>query len=380
MARKKKTEDQPELSPVEAIMDTFDEYKEIRCVSLEKGGRVENTISTGSLIFDLILGGGFQRGRIAEIYGPEGSGKSTIMFGAIAAGQKIGIPCVFYDTEHSADPTYMKAIGINLEFIIKRGKKKIPGFLYAQAGPGEHVYTHIWKSLKKMPDIDPEKPGPPTVLFCIDSFAAMFSEAVDMESSGKGGLGRDARMHSEWLRQLKGLLKRKGALLFVTNQIRMKLNLANPKMNPEDRPGGHAMKHYADYVMRVSTSRRAKEDKTELMRQHMYVRTIKNKCFPPFQECEHEILLGRGLDKAEDAKLFLKAIDRVESPGGRWRIKLKRYSDRKSLSWKDFRALVEQDDFRDFAFGLLKQERVYGAYFNKSGYKNFSYDATPEAE
>ncbi|KKM78666.1 hypothetical protein LCGC14_1357700, partial [marine sediment metagenome] len=226
--RKKKIEEPQGLSPAAAIMRTFDEYKEVRCVSLQKGGRVENVVSTGSLILDLILGGGLQRGRIAEIFGPEGSGKTTIMLSTIAMGQRAGTPCVFYDTEHSLDPTYMKAIGINLEFMINENGKDVPGFYYAQPGPGEQVYMHILKTLDSMRDIDPEVPGPPTILFCIDSFAAMFSEAEDLEKTGKGGLGRDARMHSLWLRQLKGRLRAKGALLFVTNQIRMKLNLKNP--------------------------------------------------------------------------------------------------------------------------------------------------------
>jgi len=378
--KKKKTEEEEQgLSPAAAIMQTFDEYKEVRCVSLQKGGRVENVVSTGSLILDLILGGGLQRGRIAEIFGPEGSGKTTIMLSTIAMGQKANIPCVFYDTEHSLDPTYMKSIGIDLEFMITESGKKVPGFYYAQPGPGEQVYMHILKTLDGMKDIDPEVPGPPTILFCIDSFAAMFSEAEDLEKSGKGGLGRDARMHSTWLRQLKGRLRAKGALMFVTNQIRMKLNLKNPMANPESRPGGHAMKHYADYVIRVSTSKRAKADSQDLEQQHMYIRTIKNKCFPPFRECEHDLLLGRGLDKKEDAIRFLKAIGRHEVRGAFHRIKLKPFDTGKGMPAKKLRALVESAEFRDFAFNLLRKEKVYGAYFKQSGYKNYSYDMPADA-
>jgi len=380
LARKKKTktEETPGLDAAAAILETFDEYKEVRCVSLQKGGRVENTVSTGSLILDLILGGGLQRGRIAEIYGPEGSGKTTIMLSTIAMGQRAGIPCAFYDTEHSLDPTYMKTLGIDLEYMVTVGGKKIPGFFYSQPGAGESVYMHVLKTLDHMKDIDPEVPGPPTVLLCIDSFAAMFSEAEDLEKSGKGGLGRDARMHSTWLRQLKGRLRAKGALLFVTNQLRMKLNLKNPNQNPESRPGGHAMKHYADYVIRVSASKSAKADAQGLERQHMYIRTVKNKCFPPFRQCEHELMLGRGLDKKEDATQFLKAIGRHEVRGSFQRVKLKPFDTGKGMASAKYRELTESPEFREYCFNILRSEKAYAAYFKQSNYMNYIYDATKE--
>ncbi len=370
----------PVLGPAAAMMAAFDEYKEVPCVSLQKGGRVENVASTGSLILDLILGGGLQRGRIAEFYGPEGSGKTTIMLSTIAMGQAAGIPSTVYDTEHSLDPTYMRSIGVDLEFMIEEDGQQMPGFYYSQPGPGEHVYMSIMKTLDKMRPIDPEVPGPPTMLFCIDSFAAMFSESEDMEKAGKGGVGRDARMHSVWLRQLKGRLRAKGALLFVTNQIRMKINMMNPNQSPENRPGGHAMKHYADYVVRVSVSKRAKADAQDLERQHMYIRVIKNKCFPPFRECENEILLGRGFDKKEDALMFLKAIGRHEIKGAFHRILLKPFLTPKGMPSRKFREVTETQKFRDYAFKMLRREKVYGAYFKQSGYMNFTYDMVKEPD
>lgn len=375
MARKKKT-DQEEgfLSTAAAISAAFDEYKDVRCVSLERGGRVENALSTNSLIFDLILGGGFQRGRIAEIFGPEGSGKTTIIQEVVVSSQQAKIPCIFYDTEHAADPTYMKAQGIDLEFKIREGGKMVKGFYYVQPGPGEEVYRLMLKTLSAMPNIDPEKSGPPTILFAIDSFAAMFSEAEDLETMGKGGLGRDARMHSLYLRKLRSLLKAKGGLLVMTNQIRMKLNLRNPNASGEGRPGGNALKFYADYVIRVSTSKRETEDATELFRQHLYFRTIKNKCFPPFRECESELIIGRGIDKAQDALAFLKAVGKHENRGAYHRVLLKRFDTGKGLNWKQFRKMAESPEFREHAFGLLKSEKVYAAYFKQIGYKNYSYD------
>lgn len=376
MAKQKDEATQELLAAAEAVMATFGEYKNVRCVSLEKGGRVENVLSTGSLILDLILGGGFQRGRIADLFGHEGSGKTTLLQEVVASAQRSNIPVVFYDFEHSADPTYMRAQSIDLEKTIKVGRKKLPAFFYVQPEAGEDVYRHMKGTLDKMPKIDPEKPGLPTVLFAIDSFAAMFSEAEDTETLGKGGLALDARMHSLWLRRMRALLKSRGGLLVLTNQLRVKFNLRNPAMTKEDEPGGNALRFYADYKVRISAKRRSEEDKgnTKIMRQHIYLRTIKNKCFPPFREAENELVLGRGIDKAQDAVEFLKAIGKLKTPGGRHRILLKKFDAGKGMAWKDFRKLTESPKFRDFAFGLLRKEQCYAAYFKQSGYTNYSYD------
>lgn len=375
MARKKKNPDEaPKKRPSEAILAAFDEYPSVKCVSLMKGGRVENVLSTGSLTLDLIIGGGYQRGRIADMYGPEGSGKTTLLNEVMAAAQRASIPCTFYDFEHSADVTYMISQGVDPEFKIKVGNKKLPGFFYVQPGPGEDGYRHMSKTLQKMPDVDPEKPGPPTILLALDSLASMFSENEDTDKIGKGGLGLDARMHSTWLRHLRSLLKAKGGLLVLTNQVRMSINLKNPMASGEGQPGGNALKFYADYMIRVSASRKEGEDNIGLSRQHLYLRTIKNKCFPPFRRAELDLVLGRGLDKASDAQEFLKAIGKYEVRGGFRRIKLKQFDTGKGMSWEKFRKITESKEFREYCFELLQNERVYGAYFAQSGYKNYIYD------
>ena len=230
-----------------------------------------------------------------------------------------------------------------------------------------------------MRDVDPKKPGVPQCLFVIDSFAAMYSEKEDDDKSGAGGLGIDARMHSRWLRKLKGLLHDKGCLLVVTNQIRFKIDLRNPSRNPEQEPGGNALKFYADYKVRVSARKKEEDDKIGVSRQHLFFRTVKNKCFAPFRVCEHEIILGRGLDKAQDAFEFLRAIDMVENNRGRYTIKLKKFDSGKSLTWREFRKLTENPKFRDYAFALLRDERVYGRYFKTAGYQNYVYDQWREA-
>lgn len=366
------------MSVSAAVNAAFDALPQVRCVALDKGGRVKNVLSTGSLILDLILGGGLQRGRIADFFGPEGSGKTTVVLGIVASAQQVGVPCVFFDFEHSLDPMYMHNLGVDLDFKVRHDGRSYPGFRYVQPGPGEDTYKLLRRALRRMHNVDPKKPGVPQCLFVVDSFAAMYSEKTN-DDDKPAGLGVTARMHAEWLTKLKGLLHDKGCLLVFTNQIRFKIDLRNPGMNPEQEPGGNAMKFYADYKIRVSARKKGEDDKIGVSRQHLFFRTIKNKCFAPFRVCEHEIILGRGLDKAQDAFEFLSAIGMVENNRGRYTIKLKKFDVGKSLTWREFRQLTESPKFRSYAFALLRDERVYGRYFKTAGYQNYVYDQWKES-
>ena len=198
MARKKKKAVEI-LPPVEAILEAFKESKdEIQCVNLQRGSRVKNVLSTNSLIADLKLGGGFQRGRVVHVFGPEASGKSTFLQECVVAAQGLAgikVPILHYDPEHSADPMYMRAQGIDLMRTITSNRKKYPGYFYAQTDTGEGIYRHLHRALTRMPDVDPEVPGPPTCVVLIDSVAAMFSQDRDQET-GDGALGLEARMHA----------------------------------------------------------------------------------------------------------------------------------------------------------------------------------------
>jgi recombination protein RecA len=354
-----------------AICDAFTQLKDIRPVNLERGSRVGNVLSTGSLMLDLALGGGFQRGRMVDIFGPEGSGKSTIMQSIIASAQQAGIPIVHYDPETSADPTYMKAQGINLHYTIEQNGKAIPGYYYSQPSAGEEIYRHIIWTMNRMPVLDPDDNCGPTALFLIDSIAAMVTEELNQDTGKGAGMGMDARMHSTYLKQLRARLAKTGSLLVVSNQIRNKIGVMYG--DPTVEPGGEAIKFFPDYKLRISR-RKVEEDKSNLHVQPFTARTIKNKTFPPFQEAHGAIILGRGIDKAVDASEFLASIGKLDIKSGRRRIVLKQF-DAGYQGWKEFRTTVEQPEFRESCFELLKQDKVYDAYFRQMGYLNYTYDA-----
>jgi len=143
--------------------------------------------------------------------------------------------------------------------------------------------------------------------------------------------------------------------------------------SPETEPGGQAVKYYPDYKLRMR-KRKVEDDKVGLKVLPFSVYSLKNKTYPPFQQANGSIVLGRGLDKAQDAHEFLDAIGRLEvkNKGGR-RILLKRF-DQGFMSWRDFRGVTETQDFRDYCFHLLTLDRTYQEYFKKQGFSNYNYD------
>ena len=268
------------LHPALAAAEAFSEMDDLDCINLMRGRRVHDIISTGSLVLDLILGGGFARGRFGTIFGPEASGKSTILQQMAVSGQQLGIPVVFYDPEAGADPVYMVTQGVNLKYevSIKKDKKtiKAPGFFYTQPDTGEQVYQHMLRTMSKMQDVDS---GLPTILFLVDSFEAMMSAEVDQATGEGARLGSQARMHSFFLRMITSKLRRKGAVLVGSNQMRTAIGAYG---NPERESGGNALKYYAHYKIKT-TRKQVLADKLRVMGLPVLWRTVKNKAFPPFR-------------------------------------------------------------------------------------------------
>lgn len=367
---KKKKEIEMAASVPEAIIKAFSQIKGLSPINLMKGRAVDDCLSTGSLALDLILGGGLQRGRFCTISGGEAVGKSTMIQQLAISAQQQGIPIVYLDPESGADPVYWQTQGINMDYRVLAGKKEFPGLYYDQPDTGEQAYQLILQTLNRLPVVTS---GPPTILFLIDSFAAMVSEEVD-EDTGKSRITPEPRMHSKFWRLIKPQLRKKGAVLVGVNQLRSQIASYGA---PEQETGGKALRYYPDYKIMVSRrtvkSYSNNYDSTGVKVLPVKWRTIKNKSFPSHRVCEMQLIVGRGLDNAWDTHEFLKQTGRLEISRGRRRILIPPV-DKKLYDWPKFRRLSDNVKFRSQLFELLKKSSTYERYFRTSGDLTFFYD------
>ena len=279
---------------ISTITKSFGEGSIMRLGDARANVKIE-VIPTGALSLDLALGvGGIPRGRVVEIYGPESSGKTTLMLHIIANAQKAGGVAAFIDAEHALDPAYARRLGVNLE-----------DMLISQPDSGEEALS-IVETLARSNALD---------VIVIDSVAALVPKSELEGEMGMATMGMQARLMSQALRKLTAILARAKTACIFTNQLREKVGVMFG--NPETTPGGKALKFYASVRLDIRRREILKDPQGNAIGSCTKVKIVKNKVAPPFVEAEFEILYNHGINK-EGSILEVGVQDGIVEKKGAW--------------------------------------------------------------
>lgn len=261
----------------------------------EAGKNQIPTIPTGSILLDAALGvGGYPRGRVVEIYGPEASGKTTLALHAIAEAQKQGGIAAFIDAEHALDPLYAGALGVNTDEL-----------WVSQPDNGEQA-LEIVESLIRSGAVD---------IIVVDSVAALTPRAEIEGDMGDSHMGLQARLMSQALRKLTAIISKSKTCLVFINQIRMKIGVMFG--NPETTTGGNALKFYSTIRLEVRKIETISEGTDKAIGNKVRVKVVKNKVAPPFKRVEMEIIFGRGIS-ASGSLLDAAVAQDIIAKSGSW--------------------------------------------------------------
>ena len=281
-----------------ALSDITKRYGDGTIIRLGDASHMQvDVIPSGSLGLDIAIGvGGIPRGRITEIYGPESSGKTTLCLHVIAEAQKRGGLCAFIDMEHALDPAYAQRIGVDIETLY-----------VTQPDTGEQA-LEITETLVRSGALD---------VIVVDSVAALVPRAEIEGEMGDSHVGLQARLMSQALRKLSGIVKQSGLVLLFTNQLREKIGVMFG--NPETQPGGRALKFYSSVRLDIRRTQSIKSG-GDVVGNRTKIKVKKNKVAPPFRETEFDIMfMENGISKVGEIIDLGEAIGLIEKRGAFYR-------------------------------------------------------------
>lgn len=298
------------------------------------------TIPSGSLALDVALGiGGYPRGRVVEIYGPESSGKTTVALHAIAEAQRKGGQAAFIDAEHALDPTYARALGVDTDEL-----------LLSQPDTGEQA-LEIAEALVRSGAVD---------IVVVDSVAALVPKAEIEGEMGDSHVGLQARLMSQALRKLSGSINKSKTTAIFINQIREKIGVMFG--NPETTPGGRALKFYSSVRLEVRRAETLKQG-NDMVGNKARLKVVKNKVAPPFKQAEVDIMYGEGISKEGEILDVGSDLDIIKKSGS-W------------YSYNEERLGQGRENSKQF----LKENKEVMAEIHDLIRKHYNLDYTPEED